>query len=101
MKWLYTAARFTDACYSCSDIGVFSHISASGSCEHITSTEHVEVYVTIAHKYRGDLQVTLISPSGVESILAYPRLEGTSPRSENYVEWRVRFFVASMFVSVS
>ena len=75
---------------SCSGVGVLSPISASGSCEYITSAEHVEVFVTISHKYRGDLEITLISPSGVESILAYPHLEGskTTPRAENYVEWR-------------
>jgi hypothetical protein len=84
---------------SCSGVGVLSPISASGSCEYITSAEHVEVFVTISHKYRGDLEITLISPSGVESILAYPHLEGsqTTPRAENYVEWRVSVFTFEFF----
>ncbi|GIS43748.1 MAG: hypothetical protein Ct9H90mP16_08180 [Candidatus Poseidoniales archaeon] len=32
--------------------------------------EHVEVYVDIDHTYRGDLIITLTSPSGTESTLA-------------------------------
>lgn len=38
--------------------------------------EHVELTTSVTHTYRGDLRVTLRSPSGTESILALPRFDG-------------------------
>lgn len=49
--------------------GVTSNISVT---EEIV-LEHVEVILNVGHERRGDLQVILTSPSGVQSILATPR----------------------------
>ena len=65
--------------------GIESSITTVGSCSHIGSLEHVAVYITVEHKYKGDLQFDLISPSGVESVLAQPHLDGHA----NFVEWKV------------
>ncbi|MEE2759220.1 MAG: S8 family serine peptidase, partial [Candidatus Thermoplasmatota archaeon] len=45
--------------------------------------EHVEVYVDIDHTYRGDLVITLTSPSGTESVLAQKQ----SDSNNNYRDW--------------
>ncbi len=45
--------------------------------------EHVEVYVDIDHTYRGDLIITLTSPSGTESTLAQKQ----SDSNNNYRNW--------------
>ncbi len=42
------------------------------------SAQHVEVEVSIAHGRRGDLELTLISPSGTTSKLATPRPNDTA-----------------------
>lgn len=46
--------------------------------------EYVEVIFDAAHTYRGDLRVTLTSPSGTESILADLHEDFT----DHYVSWR-------------
>lgn len=45
--------------------------------------EHVTVTVGIQHPYRGDLQITLTSPSGMTSTLAERRNDGNA----NYNQW--------------
>ena len=45
--------------------------------------EHVEVIVDIDHVYRGDLVITLTSPSGTESVLAQKQ----SDSNNNYRDW--------------
>lgn len=35
--------------------------------------EHVQLFVTITHPCRGDLEITLVCPSGTDSIVATPR----------------------------
>jgi len=45
--------------------------------------EHVEVYVDIDHVYRGDLIITLTSPSGTQSTLAQKQ----SDSNNNYRDW--------------
>jgi subtilisin-like proprotein convertase family protein/subtilisin family serine protease len=45
--------------------------------------EEVEVSVDIAHEYRGDLAITLVSPSGTRSRLA----EKHSDKGDNYSPW--------------
>ncbi|KAG0265867.1 pheromone processing endoprotease [Actinomortierella ambigua] len=47
--------------------------------------EHVTVTVNIAHERRGDVEVTLISPLGVESHLGVPRLLDQS--KDGFVDW--------------
>lgn len=42
--------------------------SVSVSPESAFSVEHVEVTVDIAHSYRGDLTISIVSPDGTESI---------------------------------
>jgi subtilisin family serine protease len=43
----------------------------AAACGNVASIEHVVVYVTIEHANRGDLVLTLTSPSGVSSELKY------------------------------
>ncbi|HXI29828.1 MAG TPA: S8 family serine peptidase, partial [Vicinamibacterales bacterium] len=49
------------------------------------SIEHVEVELSAAHARRGDLDVTLISPSGVVSHLGTPRPADTAA---DFIAWR-------------
>jgi subtilisin-like proprotein convertase family protein len=51
------------------------------------TVEHVEVELTATHLRRGDLEVTLTSPSGVTSRLASPRQGDTQA---NFTAWRFR-----------
>jgi subtilisin family serine protease len=46
--------------------------------------EHVEVTVNITHAWRGDLEITLTSPSGTVSTLASPTF---SDSGDNYTNW--------------
>ena len=62
--------------------------SAQGVSDTVTindglKIEHVEVYVDIDHVYRGDLVITLTSPSGTESTLAQKQ----SDSNKNYRNW--------------
>src|SRR5690606_10990968 len=45
--------------------------------------EHVELYFTATHKKRGDIQISLVSPSGMESVLT----ERHGDRNKDY-NWR-------------
>ncbi|OLY79504.1 Protease KEX1 [Smittium mucronatum] len=47
---------------------------------NLKSLEHVTVKVKISHTYRGNIAVTLISPSGVKSVLATPRPQDALPK---------------------
>ncbi|KAF9973405.1 pheromone processing endoprotease [Actinomortierella ambigua] len=47
--------------------------------------EHITVTVNIAHERRGDVEVTLISPLGIESHLGVPRLLDRS--KDGFVDW--------------
>jgi subtilisin-like proprotein convertase family protein len=49
--------------------------------------EHVEIEFNATHTWRGDLEVTLISPSGVVSRLATKR---PADSNDNFVGWRFR-----------
>ena len=62
--------------------------SAQGVTDTVTindglQVEHVEVYVDIDHVYRGDLIITLTSPSGTQSTLAQKQ----SDSNNNYRDW--------------
>jgi len=51
-------------------------------CGHIESLQHIEVYVSTDHEYRGDLRVELVSPSGISSVLSHARPEAGRVFSE-------------------
>lgn len=58
--------------------GVINDLSSVTSTVQIAGpasffTEHVEATINITHTYRGDLEITLTSPSGTESVLAIQR----------------------------
>ncbi len=61
--------------------GVTRTFSFSGTNRRV---EHVEVTFSASHKYRGDLTVTLTSPSGTESRLA----EEHSDNGDDYASWK-------------
>ena len=44
----------------------------------VTKLEHVKVYVSLRHKHRGSLRITLTSPAGTRSELLAPRKRDTS-----------------------
>ena len=44
-----------------------------GKRDCVTKLEHVRVYVTLSHRRRGSLKITLISPMGTKSLLLAPR----------------------------
>ena len=46
--------------------------------------EHITLAVSATHTYRGDLRITLTSPSGTESVLAETR---NADSDEDYSEW--------------
>lgn len=50
----------------------------------IFTIEHVEVKVNVTHTYRGDLKISLTSPSGMESILS----ESHADPGDNYSNWK-------------
>lgn len=47
--------------------------------------EHVTVKVWIAHAKRGDVEVSLLSPAGVKSVLATPRARDSA--STGFIGW--------------
>lgn len=53
------------------------------SSSTILRAEHVTVTLDIQHPKRGDLAVTLVSPSGIQSRLARPRTDN----NEDYPDW--------------
>jgi subtilisin-like proprotein convertase family protein len=62
--------------------GITRTLSLSGSAGF--ALEHVEVTVNITHTYRGDLAITLTSPSGTESQLATVRTADGGSNFSNY-----------------
>ncbi|MBF0451675.1 MAG: S8 family serine peptidase [Candidatus Magnetomorum sp.] len=62
--------------------GIVSTISVDAATAY--KLEHVEVVLNASHEYRGQLEVTLTSPSGTKSVLAEPH----SDPSENYSSWK-------------
>ncbi len=59
-------------------------VSDTISISYDISAEFVEVYFTAAHSYWGDLEITLTSPEGTESILAEAHISGNG----SYDNWR-------------
>jgi subtilisin-like proprotein convertase family protein len=64
-----------------SPAGLTSTIHVNTSTDD--TIEHVEVILNAAHEYRGQLEVTLTSPSGTKSVLA----ESHADAGENYESW--------------
>eukprot|EP00971_Amphidinium_carterae_P197368 3917584-Amphidinium_carterae.1 len=66
-------------------------VSMSDS-DHILTVEHVVLYLsTSGHEARGDLEITLTSPSGTRSVMAPARSEDGSAWSNNdgnYENWK-------------
>ncbi|MCP5003398.1 MAG: S8 family serine peptidase [Planctomycetes bacterium] len=52
---------------------------------YINSVEHVDVFVEIDHESRNELEITLVSPDGTESLLSRPH---TDFLSGDYSNWR-------------
>jgi len=61
--------------------GIISTINVSTATDY--KIEHVEVIVNATHEYRGQLEITLTSPSGTKSVLA----EAHADAGENYASW--------------
>mmetsp|Transcript_323 Transcript_323/g.903 ORF Transcript_323/g.903 Transcript_323/m.903 type:complete len:941 (-) Transcript_323:190-3012(-) len=55
------------------DVGISCGVEVTASeSQHIASLEHVVLYITTSgHEARGELRITLTSPSGVESLLQW------------------------------
>ncbi|KAG0241300.1 pheromone processing endoprotease [Actinomortierella wolfii] len=73
------------------DVGVTStyevrsaHLG-DGKAAELSKLEHITVTVNIAHDRRGDVEVTLISPLGIESHLGVPRPLDQS--KDGFVDW--------------
>ena len=65
-----------------SPTGIVSTINVDASTAYLL--EHVEIVLNAQHEYRGQLQITLTSPSGTKSVLA----EQHSDPGENYSSWK-------------
>ena len=61
--------------------GITSTINVNASTDY--KIEHVEVVLNATHEYRGQLEITLTSPSGTKSVLA----EAHADAGENYASW--------------
>ena len=62
--------------------GIISTINVDASTSY--QLEHVEIVLNATHTYRGQLEITLTSPSGTKSVLAEPH----SDPGENYSSWK-------------
>eukprot|EP00913_Durusdinium_trenchii_P023329 g21907.t1 len=65
-------------------IGV-QYVTDVATVYHDITIESVEITVDIDHSYRGDLRISLISPSGSFSQLAEPRMEDAGDDLKSYV----------------
>jgi len=61
--------------------GITSLIDVNATTDY--KLEHVEVVLNATHEYRGQLEITLTSPSGTQSLLAEPHTD----TGENYASW--------------
>ena len=77
----YTSQLFSPGTSIPDDTGVAVNESVYVSDE--ITLEMVEIYVDITHSARGDLGITLISPSGTESTLAREH----NDNGNNYADW--------------
>lgn len=95
LKWLNVPPQHT-----CKVIGREQNVSIpyrGKAVVHLTTTgchgeenevkkiEHVDITVTIRHRYRGDLNITVVSPSGTSSNLLAPRKFDSS--SKGLKDW--------------
>jgi kexin len=53
--------------------------------ENFEKLEHITVQVWISHAKRGDVEVEIVSPAGIKSVLAAPRTEDSDP--SGYPGW--------------
>jgi len=77
----YTSQLFSPGISIPDDTGVAINDSVYVNDE--ITLEMVEIYVDITHTARGDLEITLISPSGTESTLAREH----NDRGNHYADW--------------
>ncbi|KAL1917644.1 uncharacterized protein VTP21DRAFT_4037 [Calcarisporiella thermophila] len=68
-----------------SSVHVEREEGVSSAVSRIGYVEHVSVTLTLEHPRRGDVEVLLISPSGIVSQLATPRKYDSS--SEGFTDW--------------
>lgn len=54
--------------------------ACSSTASEIKKLEHVQINITLKHRHRGDLSITLISPSGTRSKLLATRRNDHSAR---------------------
>ena len=64
-----------------SPTGISSTINVNASTDY--KIEHVEVVLNAMHEYRGQLEISLTSPSGMKSVLA----QAHNDAGENYPSW--------------
>jgi len=63
------------------ETGIISSINVNAATNY--KIEHVEIILNATHEYRGQLEISLTSPSGTKSVLA----EAHADASENYASW--------------
>lgn len=69
--------------------------SCSSTPSEIRRLEHVQINITLHHRHRGDLSITLISPSGTRSKMLTTRRNDHSPLGLKVVSFTVTAFLNS------